>query len=81
MVARAGANIPAPLAIPLICTPEACTVDIFGIESVVIIASAQSSNASFDKLAAITSIPFRTLSIGKKSPIIPVEQTKISEEE
>ena len=81
IVARAGASIPAPLAIPLICVPARLTVDIFGTESVVIIACAQSNNDSFDRSAATELMPFIIFFIGRNSPIMPVEHTKISDDD
>ena len=81
IVAKAGANIPAPFAMPLTCTPFLLMFEILGTESVVIIACAQSNKESLDKFFESTSNPLKILSIGKNSPIIPVEHTKISDDE
>ncbi|CAB4832798.1 unannotated protein [freshwater metagenome] len=48
MVASAGANIPAPLAIPVVVVPDTVDVAIFGTESVVMIARAAISKFSDD---------------------------------
>ena len=81
IVARAGASIPAPFAIPLICAPETLAVAILGTESVVIIACAHSANELLTRFAVTTSKPVKIFFIGKNSPIKPVEQTNISEDE
>ena len=81
IVAKAGASIPAPFAIPLIWAPKEFTVEIFGTESVVMIACAHSANESSLKFAATTSKPLKILSIGKNSPIMPVEHTNTSADE
>ena len=81
MVARAGANIPAPFAIPANSAPSLAAVAIFGTESVVMIAWALSFKPSLLKLPAIESSPAMILGIGSSSPIRPVEHTITSPDE
>ena len=81
IVASAGANIPAPLAIPANCVPSTDAVEILGTESVVMIACALPCKPSSLKLIAIESSPEAILSIGRSSPIRPVEQTITSPDE
>ena len=81
IVARAGANIPAPLAIPENVACPTLTLAILGWVSVVIIALAMGSKAPSTKVEDNAVIPERIFSIGRNSPIRPVEHTATSEEE
>ena len=78
IVARAGANIPAPLAIPAKSIPLTVFVAILGTLSVVIIACAADSRDSLDILCAIETRPVSILDMGNNSPINPVEHTTTS---
>ena len=79
IVARAGASIPAPFAIPIREQPSTSEAAIFGTESVVMIAWALLVTSPLFR--SIARKPLLILSIGKNSPIIPVEQTMTSPEE
>ena len=81
IVASAGANIPAPFAIPTNLVPLISKVSIFGFESVVIIPLATSSKLSGDKFWHALSIPCKSASIGSRTPIRPVEQIPTSPDE
>jgi hypothetical protein len=81
MVARAGASIPAPFAIPANSAPPTVVLATLGTVSVVMIARDISSSESVFKCVAIVSIPEMILSIGRSSPIRPVEQITISPDE
>ena len=80
-MARAGANIPAPFAIPANSAPLMFPVAIFTTESVVMIACALVCNPSLSNKGAIASSPATIFGIGKSSPIKPVEQTITSPDE
>ena len=75
IVAKDGASIPAPFAIPAKETPFCSRKEIFGFESVVIIAVATSTSDDSLKDLVANSIPVSRLSIGNRTPIKPVEQT------
>jgi len=78
MVARLGASIPAPLAMPPTRYPSpVCTV-VLGRVSVVMIASAAAGPPSRASPRTAASTPGSSLSIGSSSPIRPVEQTATS---
>ena len=77
IVAKDGASIPAPLAMPAKLDFPKLTRDVLGCESVVIIAEAQSKSESSLSFSRAFLMPLTTNSIGKCTPIIPVEQTPI----
>ena len=81
MVAKAGANIPAPFAIPATWTLPSLACAIFGTESVVMMACAHSCSDSDLSSDAIDLIPFSIFVMGSNSPIRPVEQTTTSPDE
>ena len=81
IVASAGANIPAPFAMPANSAPLKFAVAIFGTESVVIIACALVCRPSLLSTGTIDSIPAIIFGIGSSSPIKPVEQTITSPDE
>ena len=79
MVASPGASMPAPLAIPPTRKPPAPTAsDCLGTESVVMIARAASSAPDTASSGTAASTPASSRSIGRRSPIRPVEQTATS---
>ena len=79
MVARDGASMPAPLAMPPIGdTPSSRRKAILMIVSVVRIASAACTPPDRSASATAASTAGSSLSIGSRSPIRPVEQTAIS---
>ena len=73
--------MPAPFAIAANSVPFIVAVAILGTESVVIIARALVSNPSTLRTGVIASSPDKIFSIGKSSPISPVEQTITSPDE
>src|SRR5919107_2858427 len=78
IVARLGASIPAPLAIPPTVHPSrVCTV-VLGTESVVMIARAASGPPSSDSAFTAAVTPAVSRSIGSRTPISPVLQTATS---
>ena len=79
IVARPGASIPAPFAIPPTVQPSACvTTACLATVSVVRIASAASAPPSAVSAGDAASTPASSRSIGSRSPIRPVEQTATS---
>ena len=78
IVARPGASIPAPLAMPPTMKPAPRTVTVFGTVSVVMIASAAAAPPSGPRAAAAARTPASRRSIGSRSPISPVEHTATS---
>ncbi len=78
IVARAGASMPAPLAIPATDQPCPARTATLCTVSVVLIATAAASCPSGERVAAASSAPARILSIGSSSPMRPVEQTTTS---
>ena len=78
MVANPGANMPAPFAIPPTVYPVPCATEIFGTVSVVMIDIAAASPPSALAAANAESTPANNFSIGRRSPIRPVEQTTTS---
>src|SRR6185437_8179875 len=78
MVARPGASIAAPLAIPPMEYPSGRRKAIFTTVSVVLIASAAARPPAREASATAALTPGSSLSIGSRSPIRPVEQTAIS---
>src|SRR3546814_2147574 len=83
MVASAGASMPAPLAIPPTFHLFAwCSDACFGTVSVVMIAYAASVPPEIPPASSCTTsvTPGISVSMGKRSPISPVEQTARSEE-
>ena len=82
IVARPGASMPAPLAMPPTMKPAAVdATDCFGTESVVMIARAASSAPVTSSSGTASSTPASSRSIGSRSPIRPVEQTATSSAE
>ena len=81
IVAKAGASIPAPLAIPANSHPLTVAVATLGTLSVVIIARETSSRESDFNSDAIDSSPAKIFGIGRSSPIKPVEQITTSPDE
>src|SRR3954453_756459 len=78
MVARLGASTPAPFALPPMVHPgPVCTV-VLGTESVVMIARAASGPPSADSAFAASVAPASSTSIGRRTPISPVEATATS---
>ena len=78
MVARAGASMPAPLAIPPTVYPRARWNAILLTVSVVLIASAAVVPPLREASPSAASSPPSSRSIGSRSPIRPVEHTAIS---
>ena len=79
MVARPGASMPAPLAMPPTVQPSpVARRPAWRRVSVVRIASAASAPPSASSAAAAASTPASSRSIGSRSPIRPVEQTATS---
>ena len=79
MVARPGASMPAPFAIPPIDQPSACLNSaVLGFESVVIIAWAAIAPLVELRFATAAEVPARSFSRSSWSPINPVEQTSTS---
>jgi len=78
-----GAIIPAPLAMPptVIVSPpaEKRAVASFGRVSVVMMARAAPAPPSQPSFSAAAAMPARTLSMGRRTPITPVEATTTSE--
>src|SRR5688572_14079452 len=78
IVARLGASIPAPLAMPPTVQPfRSCTV-VFGTLSVVMIARAASGPPSSLRACTAAVTPAVSLSMGSRTPIRPVEATATS---
>ena len=81
MVASCGASMPAPLAIPPTIAPEGVvTSAVLGTESVVMIAREAAASASGPAVSCPAAVvtPASSGSIGRRSPISPVEQTSTS---
>ena len=78
MVARPGASMPAPLAMPPIDQPSSAKLACFGTYSVVIIASAAAGPPSALCYGTSLVIPAVSFSIGSRTPMSPVEQTATS---
>ncbi len=78
MVARAGASMPAPLAMPPTDQPSRAATAFFATVSVVMIASAAFGPPSAASALTAALTPGSSLSIGSSSPIRPVEQTAMS---
>src|SRR5262245_15950975 len=78
MVASAGAIMPAPLAMPPLVEPSARWKAIVATVSVVLMASAAASPPTREASATAASAPASRRSIGRRSPISPVEQMAIS---
>ena len=78
IVARAGASIPAPLAIPETDQPSPVAVACLGTVSVVMIAVAAAGWPSPVRRSTASSTPTRRVSMGSSSPMRPVEQTATS---
>ena len=82
IVARPGASIPAPLAMPPMVhfprSPSMCMCAVLGTVSVVMIATAASGPPSGESASTATSTPASSVSMGSRSPIRPVEQTTTS---
>ncbi len=78
IVASPGASIPAPLAIPPTTQPPPSATAVLCTVSVVLIAIAAFSPPCADRPAAARPMPGRSLSIGSRTPISPVEATAIS---
>jgi hypothetical protein len=78
MVARPGASIPAPLAMPPTDQPSRSTTTVFATESVVMIATAASCPPSGVRACAARVTPSSSRGMGRRSPIRPVEQTRTS---
>ena len=78
IVARPGASMPAPFAMPPTRHPSRSTTTVFGRLSVVMIARAASSPPSPDRRAAAESTPSSTTSPSSCSPMSPVEHTSTS---
>ena len=81
IVAKAGASMPAPFAIPANSEPLIDEVATLGTLSVVMIARETSSSDSIFSVVEIDSRPEMILGIGKSSPIRPVEHTTTSPDE
>ena len=75
IVASPGASMPAPLAMPPTDQPSPNATACLETVSVVMIAVAASAPPSALSAAHAASTPGRSLSIGSRSPISPVEQT------
>jgi hypothetical protein len=78
MVAKPGASMPAPLAMPPTDQPSSAKLACFGNESVVMIASAAVGPPSVLSKGTSLVIPAVSLSIGSRTPMSPVEQTATS---
>ncbi|CCH71807.1 hypothetical protein BN11_110027 [Nostocoides australiense Ben110] len=78
MVAKAGASMPAPLAMPPTLHPGPEYAAVLATVSVVMIASAAAGPPSPDSSPATWAHPARSVSMGSSSPIMPVEQTATS---
>ena len=78
MVASPGASMPAPLAIPPTVQPSLVTTLVLCTVSVVLIAMAAFSPPCGESSAAARSMPGRSLSIGSRMPMSPVEATATS---
>ncbi len=79
MVARPGASMPAPLAMPPTVQPSwAVTVAVLCTVSVVLMAMAAASPPSSDSAATAVSMPGSSLSMGSRTPIRPVDATATS---
>ncbi len=78
MVARPGASMPAPLAMPPTVQPSLVTTDVLWTVSVVLMAMAAFSPPCSESCAAAVSTPGSSLSIGSSRPMRPVEQTATS---
>ncbi len=81
IVARPGASMPAPFAMPPTRHPSPSTTTVFARVSVVMIARAASSPPSADRRFAAESTPSSSTSPSSWSPMSPVEQTSTSPEE
>jgi hypothetical protein len=78
IVARPGASMPAPLAMPPTVKPLPSASAVFGTESVVMMAFAALAPPLAERPAVATSIPASNSDIGSRSPIRPVEHTATS---
>ena len=78
IVARPGASMPAPLAIPPTAKPSAVSTACLATVSVVMIASPRRRRPRRDRAACAAVTPGSSRSIGRRSPISPVEQTATS---
>jgi hypothetical protein len=78
IVARLGASIPAPLAMPPMLQPSRCWTVVLGTLSVVMIARAASAPPSSDSACAASLTPAVSLSRGSRMPISPVLATATS---
>ncbi len=78
IVARAGASMAAPFAIPPMAYDWPCRTASFGTVSVVLMASAAAAPPALSAAAAALSTAGSSRSIGSRCPIRPVEQTAIS---
>ena len=84
MVASCGASMPAPFAIPPTVTPESVVADaVLGTESVVMMARAASASAAGPVASTPAAVvtPASRESIGRRSPMRPVEHTSTSWDE
>src|SRR5215218_4826571 len=78
MVARLGASIPAPFAMPPTVQPSRCCTVVLGTESVVMIARAASAPPSSESAFTAAVTPAVSLSRGSRTPISPVLATATS---
>ncbi len=78
MVARPGASMPAPFAMPPTVQSPRVTEAVLWTESVVLIATAASSPPSGESSPPAAAMPAVTRSIGSRTPIRPVEHTATS---
>ncbi len=78
IVARAGASMPAPLAMPPMLHPSRATTAVLGTVSVVMIASAACPPPDGDSFPAASATPQASFSIGSRTPMSPVEHTATS---
>src|SRR4051794_15181855 len=78
IVARLGASMPAPLAIPPTVQPSRAWTVVFGTLSVVMIARAAAGPPSSDRSLTAAVTPAVSLSIGSRTPMSPVLATATS---
>ena len=78
MVARLGASMPAPLAMPPTVTPSPEQLACLGTVSVVRMASAAAGPPDGDRSATALSTPASSGPSGKRTPMSPVEHTATS---
>src|SRR4051795_9038067 len=78
IVARLGASMPAPLAIPPTVQPSRAWTVVFGTLSVVMIARAAAGPPSSDRSFTAAVTPAVSLSIGSRTPMSPVLATATS---